>query len=280
MRVVILGAGYGTRFQRDADADASGQYSHLSGIPKPLLPIGDAPLVTHWIRDLEDVTRHEPVEIEEVVVVVNVLNKPQFEQWQAGLTTPLKVTLTCDGASSNDTRPGAIACMAIGVGNNWSRDVLFIGGDTLFPREFSLAGFLRAAQQQLGVHPGSCHVTAVPCPEERVSRHGIVELDDQRCVVGFKEKPQPSETTSRLQCPCFYLIPAATLGRLEAYLASHASLAERDATGLLVAELARQGRVVAHPSPGRYDVGSLETYRSCCQAMAAGRGGAVRTANC
>ena len=78
------------------------------------------------------------------------------------------------------------------------------------------------------------------------------------------------------QCPCFYLVPAASLTQLEAYLARHPSLAERDATGLLVADLARRLRVVAHPAPARYDVGSLESYLQCCRelqaAAAAGMG--------
>ena len=117
--------------QRDIDADTTGQYSHLSGVPKPLLPVAGTPLVSHWISALEELSRHEieqPVLVDEVVVVVNATNQSQFENWRAGLTTSLKVTLVCDGATSNETRPGAITCMALGVGEDLTSDVLFIGG--------------------------------------------------------------------------------------------------------------------------------------------------------
>ncbi|KAF0313326.1 hypothetical protein FJT64_016146 [Amphibalanus amphitrite] len=128
MRAVILAAGYGTRMQRDVDADTTGRYRHLSGVPKPLLPVAGAQLASHWIAALEELGRlKEPVPVDEVVVVVNASNRARFESWRDGLATSLKVNLVCDGASSNESRPGAIACMALGVGNTAS-DVLFIGG--------------------------------------------------------------------------------------------------------------------------------------------------------
>ena len=40
MKALLLAAGYGTRFVRDLEQDTSGAYSHLKGVPKPLLPIG------------------------------------------------------------------------------------------------------------------------------------------------------------------------------------------------------------------------------------------------
>lgn len=52
MKALILAAGYGTRFIRDLGAHQEA-YPHLVGIPKPLLPIGDLPLVSHWMKMLE-----------------------------------------------------------------------------------------------------------------------------------------------------------------------------------------------------------------------------------
>ncbi|XP_043233275.1 UTP--glucose-1-phosphate uridylyltransferase-like [Amphibalanus amphitrite] len=280
MRAVILAAGYGTRMQRDVDADTTGRYRHLSGVPKPLLPVAGAPLASHWIAALEELGRlKEPVPVDEVVVVVNAANRARFERWRDGLATSFKVNLVCDGASSNESRPGAIACMALGVGDNTASDVLFIGGDTLFPAEFRLSEFLSAVHRELTADPRSCHVVSVPCPTEEVSRRGIIEIDETRRIVGFKEKPQPSETSSRLQCPCFYFIPAASLSHLTSYLAHHPSLAERDATGLLVADLAQRERVVAHPAPSRYDVGSLASYLQCCRELEAAEVGDGRPAS-
>ncbi|MPC65058.1 hypothetical protein E2C01_059182 [Portunus trituberculatus] len=102
MRAVLLAAGYGTsnqpvgnsflllcippyttdsvgpthptdcsRLKRDLQNDTSGQFSHLVGTPKPLLPIGGLPLISHWIKAFDQVP-----EITSVVVVTNDLHKP------------------------------------------------------------------------------------------------------------------------------------------------------------------------------------------------------------
>ena len=41
--------------------------------------------------------------------------------------------------------------------------------------------------------------------DNEIQKYGIVEVDSDGQIIGFKEKPEPSETSSRLACPCFYL---------------------------------------------------------------------------
>ena len=50
MKVFILGGGYGTRLTRDLKT--SKKYSYLIGCPKPLLPVGGKPLISHWMEIL------------------------------------------------------------------------------------------------------------------------------------------------------------------------------------------------------------------------------------
>ena len=64
MKVLLLGAGYGTRLARDLAA--YGEYPTLVGVPKPLLPIGGKPLISHWM----DILLACPETAEEVYVVV------------------------------------------------------------------------------------------------------------------------------------------------------------------------------------------------------------------
>ncbi|KAG7282321.1 hypothetical protein CRUP_002709 [Coryphaenoides rupestris] len=53
MKAVILAAGYGTRLQRDVDSDGTGRFQHLSGVAKPLLPVGgQRALISHWVSAL------------------------------------------------------------------------------------------------------------------------------------------------------------------------------------------------------------------------------------
>ena len=51
MNAVVLAAGYGTRLTRDIEADTTGAFDHLRGLPKPLLPIGGVPLVSRWMHE-------------------------------------------------------------------------------------------------------------------------------------------------------------------------------------------------------------------------------------
>lgn len=52
VKALVLAAGYGTRLGRDIEADQSGKFAHLKGVPKPLLPIGGKPLITRWMNQL------------------------------------------------------------------------------------------------------------------------------------------------------------------------------------------------------------------------------------
>ena len=47
MKVLILAAGYGTRLARDLKGNPL--YSHLVGVAKPLLPVAEQPLISHWM---------------------------------------------------------------------------------------------------------------------------------------------------------------------------------------------------------------------------------------
>jgi len=48
MKVIVLGAGHGTRLERDIVDNE--KYQHLIGTPKLLLPIAQLPLMSHWMR--------------------------------------------------------------------------------------------------------------------------------------------------------------------------------------------------------------------------------------
>jgi len=70
MKAIVLCAGFGTRLEKDLQNDSSGQYKHLIGVPKPLLPIGNEPLITHWAR-----TTHDVPDVDTVYVVVCIRNE-------------------------------------------------------------------------------------------------------------------------------------------------------------------------------------------------------------
>ncbi|XP_050724703.1 uncharacterized protein LOC127002685 isoform X3 [Eriocheir sinensis] len=259
MRAVFLAAGYGTRLDRDLQDDESGQYSHLVGTPKPLLPVGGLPLVTHWIRAFDQVPK-----ITSVVVVVNDLHKPRYEAWAEGLTR--KVGIVSDGSRSNEERSGAVACMMIGCEGEQD-DTLFVAGDTLLPKDFSLNTLVDKFESLRAHDEKACVVLSAPVAEENVSKHGIIEVGEGDRVINFLEKPDPQDTTSRLQCPCVYLMSSGSLQHLKDFLEETRTkpLSCRDAPGLFVGVLIQRAPVFAHHVTHRYDVGGLLSYLECCR---------------
>ncbi|XP_071522464.1 glucose-1-phosphate adenylyltransferase-like isoform X1 [Panulirus ornatus] len=257
MRAVILAAGYGTRLEQDLRSDTSGQYTHLIGIPKPLLPIGQSPLITHWVRDFE-----QTPEITSVIIVVNDFHKKRYENWAE--TLQRKVVIVSDGSMNNDERTGAVACMMVGV-QQCKEDTIFVAGDTLFQKDFSLNSVILKFQALCKQEKEACLILSAPVLEENVSKHGIIEVAESGRVTRFLEKPLPVVTSSRLQCPCFYIISSESLHYLQIFLeqTKDKPLSSRDATGTFIAELINQVPVYAHHTEGRYDVGSLQSYEQC-----------------
>eukprot|EP00057_Strongylocentrotus_purpuratus_P035427 XP_799089.3 PREDICTED: mannose-1-phosphate guanyltransferase beta [Strongylocentrotus purpuratus] len=260
MKVVILAAGYGTRLQRDIGQDTTGNHAHLIGLPKPLVPIGPKPLISHWMQTL---TEDSDSVVDSIFVVTNDFYKEQFETWALGWK---RVRLISDGTTCNDDRIGAVACMQLAVKEGKiDDDVLVIGGDTLFYDDFSLSDFLAAFQKRKESSPVASMVVSNHVPSEEVVKRGILEVNDELKVTAFLEKPNPEDTDSRRACPCFYLFSQQSLPHLDSFLSEDRPMKERDATGNFVKYLYSRMPVYVYDISGRFDVGSLEDYKVCHQ---------------
>ena len=66
MKVLILAAGYGTRFTRDLESHKD-EYPHLVGVAKPLLPVAGQPLISHWMDTLRSCDQMKDCEVYVVV---------------------------------------------------------------------------------------------------------------------------------------------------------------------------------------------------------------------
>ncbi|KAI9209169.1 nucleotide-diphospho-sugar transferase [Polychytrium aggregatum] len=288
LAVLFLAAGYGSRLQRDIRADASQQYAHLLGIPKALLPLAGKPLIEHWLelfRALPTaITASNGATLEfdatrDCFIICNDFFHGQFQAWaqRPGVGFPPGQILN-DGSTSNETRLGAIRDLALAISTFGlhERPVLVVAGDTLFLKSFSLEAFLTAALTRPDSEASL--VTCYDIGSEDTRKTGILEIDGDRRVVGFVEKPEPTETTSRLACPCFYFLAPAALRQLDLFLEhkkqlhggdqEHGSdaaaavpwLEEIDATGRLLAWLIHQVDVYASEIEGRLDIGGLASY--------------------
>ncbi|ELU04065.1 hypothetical protein CAPTEDRAFT_126692 [Capitella teleta] len=260
MRGVILAAGYGTRLQRDLCNDDSGQFKHLLGLPKALLPIGpdQDPLITHWVRALQ-----ANKSVTSIIIVTNSSNHEAFLEW--GKDFP-DVQLLCEGSTCNDNRRGAVACMQFAAESvKEPDDMMVIGGDTLFYDGFSLGEILADFEGFKSRDSAASMVLYVTCTDEEVHKYGILETDAMSKVTGFLEKPQPTETSSRKECPCFYIFNQKNIHLLGKFLEDRkdAPMKARDATGNFVSVLLSRNPVYAREIDGRFDVGGLDSYLVC-----------------
>jgi len=207
LRVVILGAGYGTRLQRDLEAiqNKPNPFSHLNGLPKPLLPLNEKPLLNFWI----DLLARENISNEKIYIVTNDNFHHKFNLWAQQHNFPLGNILS-DKTLTNETRLGALSDLHLAAKHFGleKHHLLVIAGDTLLLPSFSLNGFFSHFFEKYH-HNREANGCSLICYYElsdpnEVSKRGIIELkeDGSQQVVKFLEKPKPyrPDTTSNGDC--------------------------------------------------------------------------------
>ena len=100
-------------------------------------------------------------------------------------------------------------------------------------------------------------------PAER-SKRGVIEIGEDGTIQRFLEKPSSTETTTLKACPAFYFYRAHAIPKiLDCVEASKTlPLDKRDAPGALVKWFVESGgRVKALAVDGRFDIGSLSSYK-------------------
>jgi NDP-sugar pyrophosphorylase family protein len=242
----------------------------LKGVAKALLPLNGKPLLNHWLALFSNNTSTE------FYIICNESNHQQFLSWSDANNFPTDRIFN-DGSVSNETRNGAVVDIHLAVEhfklNRSDYDgLLVVAGDTLFLRDFDLSDFLKIA---LDVLPGTL-VTSYTVSDEETKKTGILQLAETstasyRRVTGFFEKPDPSETTSRVACPCFYHLSSSSLPLLKTFFdeakARNAKLDEIDATGKFIAWLVHRHPVYAITVSGRLDIGGLASYKQADSYM-------------
>ncbi|XP_030064861.1 uncharacterized protein LOC115473855 [Microcaecilia unicolor] len=258
MKAIILAAGYGTRLLRDLQNANCEEFKHLLGLPKPLLPVGHLPLISHWVAAFDAID-----DVADIFVVTNDHYYAKFEEWAQRHKS---VTVINDGTKSNEERLGAIACLQL-VLDKFSIDdhIIVVAGDTLFFENFSLREILAKFDKMQHENNEANLVLAYLCKDEETRNYGILETDKNLRVTALKEKPSSEETDSRRACPCFYVLSKNTLPLIQGFLEEkkNAPVEEKDAPGHLIAWLVSRKPVFVHMICGRFDVGNLLSYISC-----------------
>jgi len=233
MKCLILAAGYATRL-----------YPLTENFPKPLLDVGGKTILDWLVDDI-----HTAGLVDEFVVISNHKFAHHFEKWAATKST--KVTVVDDGTDSNETRLGAVKDIQFAIDKlGIDDDMLVIAGDNVL--SFSLTKFLAYAKEK----GTSCIMRYYEPEEKKLTKCGVVEIDENDRIVSMEEKP--AQPKSHWCCPPFYYYT-----RQDAKLVAKGIEAGcgTDAPGSYIAWLCTQTAVSAMEMPGkRFDVGNLESY--------------------
>eukprot|EP00127_Corallochytrium_limacisporum_P006809 Clim_evm24s236 gene=Clim_evmTU24s236 len=267
MKAILLAAGFGSRLQRDVDADTTGQYKFLDGLSKALLPLGSKVLADLWLDDLK------AAGFTKVQVITNARDIGKFQDWAKDHYTGLEIDVINTMATTNDSRNGAVKDLRNGI-HKLQKDGLLdddeglvvIGGDTLFDAEF------KVKEAMTRFNGSDLLLVGYPCADNEVHKRAILETDEgQEKVLGFHEKPSPDEVSSRLASPCLYIMGPKVWGKIDQFLKAHEdkALATHDAPGTFInwrvndegVKAESPLDIVCYRISHRYDCGSLEDYR-------------------
>ena len=239
MKCIILAAGYATRL-----------YPLTENFPKPLLEVGDKPILDWLIEDLD-----QSGMIDEYIVVSNHKFASIFDDWAAQRHArpdrASRITVIDDGTSSNETRLGAVRDIQLGIDTCAVDDDLFImAGDNLL--SFSLQEFLAYAKAQ----GTSCIMRYYEADEAKLHKTGVAEVDENGLILSMEEKP--AQPKSHWCCPPFYYITTSDVPKVKEAIEAGCGV---DAPGSFIAWLSAQTPVHAWEMPGpRYDIGNLASY--------------------
>ena len=234
MKALLLAAGYGTRL-----------YPLTKDTPKPLLEVGDRPMLDHICDKLEAVS-----ELDEVILVTNEKFYPSFLSWSHAEDRPWPVTVLNDGTTEDGEKLGAIGDIHYSVREmNLQDDLLVLAGDNLF--DFQLEELVRTHHE----HGANVIGTLRFHDESKLSKYGIVDVDEEGKVVDFVEKPD--DPPSNLVALGMYLFPGDRLKLLDEYLEVGGN---PDEPGWYVTWLVENDRVVAHQFEGTwFDIGDRDS---------------------
>lgn len=141
MICIILVAGHETLLNEEIRGDLTGQFCHLEGVPKALLPgVGGKRILDYWW----DIIKNRQL-FDQVYLVCNADKFKYFERWASSSEFPLD-NIVNDGTTSYETRLGSVAdldlCLRVKAQQCQDKDVMVVAGDMMFQACF-FSGFLQ-----------------------------------------------------------------------------------------------------------------------------------------
>lgn len=231
MKAIILVAGYATRL-----------YPLTKNTPKPLLEVGNKPIINYIVEQINDVEA-----IDEIFVVSNHKFASNFEKWANELNNKVKISVLDDGTETEETRRGAIGDIYYTITEKKiDDDIVVIAGDNLFT--YSLKEYYDYYISK----NDDCVCVKQFDDMEMIKQLGVVTLDGDNKITDLEEKPEKPKSNKAAFATYFY--KKSTVKMFKEYLEEGNTL---DAPGYFLQWLHKKKPVYGYIMNGEcYDIGT------------------------
>ena len=189
MKAVILAGGHATRL-----------WPVTKDRAKPLLPLGERPIIDYIIEEMDD--------FDEVLISTNEKFADDFKEY-IEMSGRDNVRVVVEEQDSEEEKPGTIgAIISILDKEEIEDDLLIIGGDNYY--SFSIQDFVDFSLEK----DAPTNVVFDVNDLAKASSFGIVDTDEDE-IIGFEEKPEkPPSTLASTAC---YFYPEEKLNLFHEY---------------------------------------------------------------
>jgi glucose-1-phosphate thymidylyltransferase len=190
MKAIILAGGHATRL-----------WPITKNKAKPLLPLGEKPMIEYIIEDIEG-------EVDEIIISTNDKFAPDFDEYVEESDFE-NVRVVSEDQDNEHDKPGTIgAIINLIATEDLDDDLVIVGGDNY--QSFDGSDFVEFCREK----ESPANVVYDVDSEEMATQFGIVDVDDER-IVDFEEKPEVPPST--LASIAWYFFPQEDLDLFDQY---------------------------------------------------------------
>ncbi len=241
MKAIILAGGHATRL-----------WPITKNRAKPLLPLGEKPIIDYIIEDIDN-------EVDEIIISTNEKFGDDFKDYVEEYERE-NARVVIENQSSEHEKPGTIgAIITLIEQENIDDDLLIIGGDNYY--SFEISDFLKFAKEK----NAPANVVYDVRDKEAAKQFGIVDVDGRsNKIKGFKEKPdEPPSTLASTACYYFDKDNINLFHKYEEHFKEKGVPKEEylDEPGRLIEWAHKQTNMYAYSFTGDwFDVGTINGY--------------------
>lgn len=251
MKAIILAGGHATRL-----------WPVTKNRAKPLLPLGERPIIDYIVDDIAD-------EVDEIIISTNEKFADDFRDYIADYGLEKTVRVVVENQDSEDEKPGTIgAIIKLLEKEDINDDLIVIGGDNY--QSFDGSEFVEFCKEK----EAAANVVYDVKDLDFARQFGIVDVDDEQ-IVDFEEKPE--EPPSTLASIAWYFFPEDQLNLFDDYETHFEEETEvpkdqyLDEPGRLIEWAHKQTDMYAFSFDGDwFDVGTPQGYLDATAAITDG----------